>query len=87
MKNIIIGIILVFMAKTSYASEILLETFTQADSVYASGGWVLRSDDSYLGVKFSVDNTMYIDNIVANLGGYGSFFHRHSSTYRCSISP
>jgi hypothetical protein len=74
MRKLVFGILLVIITKTTYASTILLETFTQEDSVYASGGWVLRSDDSYLGIKFSVDNTIYIENIVANLGGVGDFF-------------
>lgn len=51
-----------------------LETFIQEDSVYATSGWVLCSDDSYLGIKFGVDNTVYIENIIANLGGAGEFF-------------
>lgn len=74
MKKVIIGIALIFIANVTNASTILLETFTQDDSVYQNGGWVLRSDDSFLGVKFSVNDTMYIESIVANLGGFGDFF-------------
>ncbi len=53
---------------------VIMETFTPDDSTYASGGWVLMGADSYLGVRFSLDSTTYLNFVTANLGGSGNFF-------------
>ena len=74
MTKFTLGVLLLVISNTSSASTILLETFTRANSVYSASGWGLRSQDGYLGIKFSVDNTIYIENIIANLGGIGDYF-------------
>ena len=56
------------------ASPVYLETYDSRFSRHESAGWVLRDNDSYLGIRFSVDEYLNLDSIVANLGGQGSFF-------------
>jgi hypothetical protein len=66
--------VLLLLGQSSMASSVLLETFTPAQSVYTSGGWILQGGGGHLGVRFTVASTTHLDSVVANLGGSGRYF-------------
>jgi len=53
---------------------LLLIIFSVEDSTYSSTGWVLESSDSYLGIRFNVDNQLFLTSISINATGNGEFF-------------
>ena len=73
MKKIIF-LCFLFFSKNVISAPIYLETFSVEDSVYSPGGWILEDSGSYLGVRFSVDNELFLSAIIANVGGRDEFF-------------
>jgi hypothetical protein len=85
--RLVLLIALTFVSTIANATPIFLETYDRKDSLYQSGGWILEGSDSFLGVRFSVEEYLHLDAVVANLGGQGSFFSAITEIDNMSSTP
>ena len=69
----VFAILLFVNSNIALSNSIYFETFSQEDSTYSTGGWVLHNT-GYIGVRFNVNEAVTISQMFGNIYGFGTFF-------------
>jgi len=69
----ILTILLFANSNIALSNSVYFETFSQEDSTYANGGWVMHNT-GYIGVRFNVNEAVTVSQMFGNIYGSGTFF-------------